>query len=292
MTRTKFSRFGTSHQTSWDWRAAGNFICGGAGSSLLAGSVAAAFPEAPDWRVLLAALLLIGAGLVFVWTEIGRTWRAFNVLFHPQTSWMTREAYVAALTGALVAGWAFTGIAPLAHAAGLAALLFLYCQARILKAARGIPAWREPAIVPLIVATGLVEGVSLLVLIATAQEVPSSALLAALTALAVLRFASWLRYRARMDASDMPPVTRRVLDSVSRGMLWVGTVAPLAAAGLTLAVPAIAPLAAVAALVAGAHFKLQLITRAAQVQGYALGNKLRRGHPLTMKPGAAEATAR
>ncbi len=38
------------------------------------------------------------------------------------------------------------------------ALVFVYCQGRMLQAARGIPAWREPLLVPLIVVTGLAEG--------------------------------------------------------------------------------------------------------------------------------------
>ncbi|MCK0509068.1 dimethyl sulfoxide reductase anchor subunit [Aromatoleum anaerobium] len=286
MKPTKFSRFGTSHQAIWDWRAAGNFICGGAGSSLLAVSTFAAFPGVADGRLLLLAVLLIGAGLAFVWTEIGRPWRAFNVLFHPQTSWMTREAYVAALIVALLAAGAATGVAFLSHIASLAALLFLYCQGRILKAARGIPTWREPAIVPLIVATGLVEGLSLLVLIVTMQGAAVPAMFAALILLVALRAAAWLRYRSRMNASDMPLSTRRVLQSSHLAVLGVGTAVPLVAAALALAVPMAAlagALAALAAAVAGWHFKLLLITRAAQVQGYALGNKLRRGHPFAAR---------
>ena len=38
------------------------------------------------------------------------------------------------------------------------ALAFIYCQARMLQAAKGIPAWREPLLVPLMVVTGLAEG--------------------------------------------------------------------------------------------------------------------------------------
>ena len=44
------------------------------------------------------------------------------------------------------------------------ALVFVYCQARILQAAKGIPAWREPLLVPLIVITGVTEGAGLFLL--------------------------------------------------------------------------------------------------------------------------------
>jgi hypothetical protein len=49
--------------------------------------------------------------------------------------------------------------------AGPAAAAFLYCQARILRAAMGIPAWRGPWVVPLIVVSGLAEGGALLWLV-------------------------------------------------------------------------------------------------------------------------------
>lgn len=287
MNPAKFARFGTAHQTSWDWRAAGNFICGGAGASLLALTVLVGYPAQADGWLLLASLLLIGGGLTFVWTEIGRPWRAFNVLFHPQTSWMTREAWVAALIVALAGAAAATGIATLSHAAGLAGLLFLYCQGRILRAARGIPAWRAPAVLPLIMSTGLVEGMSLLIVVETARQHVTTAMIASLLALVVLRAAVWGYYRGHLLASDAPPSTRRVLQGIHRVLLGAGTLLPLASCTLGLsasagstAATAATMVAAGAAGVAGWHLKLLLITRAAQVQGYALGNKLRRGHPL------------
>jgi len=283
MINEKFARFGTVHQTSWDGSAAGNFICGGAGAALLAIAVLTAWPAAPDWHLLVVALALIGAGLAFVWTEIGRPWRAFNVLFHPQTSWMTREAFVAGLIAVLVFATIATGMAATAYAAALAGLLFLYCQGRILRAAKGIPAWREPSIVRLIVSTGLVEGLALLILADLATGAARPNMPAALLLLAVLRFGAWWIYRARMLGSDAPRSTRTTLAVVHRALL-AGTALPVLACGAAIAVPGAASagsaVAALSALGAGWYFKYLLITRAAQVQGYALGNKLRRGHPL------------
>ena len=118
-------RFATVLQSHWDWRAAGNFVLGGAGSSLLAWSALAALGGAVLlWPVLLA-LALVGAGLGCVWLEIGRPWRALNVFRHPQRSWMTREGLVATLTFALGLGAAFASTpaaAALLPLAGLAAV--------------------------------------------------------------------------------------------------------------------------------------------------------------------------
>ena len=140
-------------QTNWDWRAAGNFMGGGAGAGLVVWSVLSGAHPA----LLVIGLALIGAGLLCVWAEIGRPLRALHVFFNPQTSWMTREGLVAMLL--MPVGLASAVLWPqLAPAAALLAVGFIYCQARILHMAKGIPAWREPRVVPLIVATGLVEG--------------------------------------------------------------------------------------------------------------------------------------
>ena len=82
-------------QRSWDSRAACNFIGGGSGTGLL---LAAALAFAAGWSYFIAgtlAIALIGFGLSMVWLEIGRPLRALNVFFHPQTSWMSREAMLA-----------------------------------------------------------------------------------------------------------------------------------------------------------------------------------------------------
>src|SRR5208282_142048 len=82
-------------QRSWDSRAACNFIGGGSGTGLL---LAAALAFAAGGSYFIAgslAIALIGFGLSMVWLEIGRPLRALNVFFHPQTSWMSREAILA-----------------------------------------------------------------------------------------------------------------------------------------------------------------------------------------------------
>ena len=82
-------------QHNWDWRAASNFIAGGAGGGLLLCAALAGLDAFATRAAILLALILIGSGLTCVWFEIGRPWRALNVYRHFATSWMTREAVVA-----------------------------------------------------------------------------------------------------------------------------------------------------------------------------------------------------
>ncbi len=148
-------------QTHWDWRAAANFMFGGTGSGLLALLAATAFGAPPEPILILLALGLVALGLNLVWLEIGRPWRFLHVIFNPQTSWMTRESIAALLVFAAGLPALLLASPELAVPTGLFALVFLYCQARILLQSKGVPLWREPRIVPVILATGLTEGCGL-----------------------------------------------------------------------------------------------------------------------------------
>lgn len=255
-------------QRHWDWRAAGNFMGGGIGSGLI---VATALAGGPAGLHGLGALL-VAAGLGSVWFEIGRPWRALNVILHPRRSWMSREALVAPALLAAAAAAAF-GVRGAAPAAALLALAFVACQGCILRAARGIPAWREPRIVPLIVATALAEGAGLW-LLATSLHTPAPPVLWVGFAAALLaRLMLWTAWRARIAAAA------RALTAIDRAghafkaatllplaIVVIVALAPLppAAAGLLQA------LAGGAALAGGLWFKFTLVTRAAFNQGFAL----------------------
>lgn len=231
-------------QRHWDARAAANFMLGGAGSGLI---VASAFID--HRYALLAGLALVGAGLGAVWLEIGRKLRALHVLFNPFTSWMTRESFAALVLFALGLGAFLTGKA--LAAAALAALAFLWCQARILRAAKGIPAWRSPDIVALIVTTGLAEGAGLALFFSSEDR------MLALFAFAVsARFLAWRRYRAALRNGALEPA--------GKALVWIGTGAALA---LLLVA---APLAGLAAAGAGLWLKFALVTRASFTQGFSL----------------------
>ena len=155
-------------QEFWDVRAAMNFILGGM-SSGLAVVVYALWALGLMADVLLAwffaaAALGMGIGLLFVFAEIGRKARFLYVLRRPQSSWMTRETYaVAVFYPAVVADLLWPS--PALHAVvAVAAAAFLVCQARILHAGKGIPAWRVDLVPWMIVAAGLYEGVALALL--------------------------------------------------------------------------------------------------------------------------------
>lgn len=241
-------------QRHWDARAAANFIFGGTGSGLL---VAAALTGIFQDTLMLAALVLIAAGLGAVWLEIGRKLRAVHVFFNPFTSWMTRESFAAALLFALGLAYLVFHEKALFQAAAIAAAGFLYCQARILRAAKGIPAWRAAEVVPLIVSTGLAEGTGLGLCFSPTKEMLALFILAL-----AARVIAWRRYRnaVKSDALERP----------GAGLLWVGSSAPLLLLLFAQSFFWVAPLAGLAALAAGWWLKLALVTRASVNQGFSL----------------------
>lgn len=256
-----------ARQANWDWRAAGNFIGGGAGGGLVIASALSGI-EGPALSMLMAAGgALVGAGLTCVWLEIGRPLRALNVFRNPRTSWMSREAIAASVLMLAVACVMFD-VAAIAPFAAACALVFVYCQARMIQAARGIGAWREPRVVPLVVLTALAEGTGLLVttgLVAGAWHV-------ALVVAVLARFVAWMAYR-RAIATTVAPQALASLDHAGRVLLVAGTLLPIALVFWASAA------AGLLAAVAGSYFKFTLVTRAGFNQGFALAHLPVRGVP-------------
>ncbi|HEY0824059.1 MAG TPA: DmsC/YnfH family molybdoenzyme membrane anchor subunit [Ramlibacter sp.] len=273
-------------QPHWDWRAAANFVCGGAGAGLVfvAGACVPGRPEAP-WLLALG-LGLVALGLFAVWLELGRPLRAANVLLHLKRSWMSREALVAVLLFGL--GTATLLQLPWAALpAALAALAFLYCQGRILRGAKAIPAWREPLTLPLLAATGLAEGVGLFWLLG-AWSGPPAWLAVPLAGLPLLRWILWRGWRRRLQASPAAQPALRALENEGQWLQSFGTAVPVMLAlaggsGLAPAAMGAALLATAGALVAltGGAFKFGLITRAGYHHGIVLPRMPVRGVPRT-----------
>jgi phenylacetyl-CoA:acceptor oxidoreductase subunit 2 len=264
-------------QQNWDLRAALNFICGGMGGGLLFWAGLAALGGGEFRPLLLLGLALVGIGLTSVWFEIGRPWRALNVFRHAKSSWMTREAMVAMLLFAL-------GLAALARPApalflltGLVGGFFVYSQGRILRANKGIPAWRHPACLPLLVATGLAEGAGLLTIAALVLPglAPAVYVLALLLA---VRFFAWRRYLAAQRLSA-PQGALAAFAAIEGRFVSIGHLAPavLAVAATTAGLPVLAAVAGLLVVGAGAWFKYTLICRAAYSQGFALPRMPSRG---------------
>jgi phenylacetyl-CoA:acceptor oxidoreductase 26-kDa subunit len=262
-------------QRHWDARAAANFMAGGCGSGLM---VFAALAGAPGW-VFAVGAVLVALGLLSVAFEIGRPLRALNVFRHPQRSWMSREAMLAPLLlAAALAAWA--GVPGAAALAAALALAFVYCQGRMLRASKGIPAWREPAIVPLLVATALAEGGGLWLLLRGAAGGAAWPLWVLFGLALAARLALWSRWRRRLKAAP------RALQQVDRAgrVFAVGTLLPLVLALAALLMPAtplldtlLPPFAGVLALAGGLWFKFTLVTRAAFNQGFSLAQLPVRG---------------
>ena len=265
-------------QTSWDWRAAGNFIGGGAGAGLLLITALFAAPDATKPAalpgLLLVGLALVGLGLLCVWLEIGRPLRALHVFFNPRSSWMSREGFVALFlfpAGLL----AMLGLEGWIWGTALLALMFLYCQSRMLPAARGVPAWRPKPVIPLVFITGLSEGCAVFVMLGLFHGKVTSAVLLLLALLVLARITIWMLYRRAVDA-DLAPRARAALNHAGRWLLIAGTIAPLvllcaSAWGFGGTVQALLnAFAGASAVFAGAYMKYTLVTRASFNQGFAL----------------------
>jgi phenylacetyl-CoA:acceptor oxidoreductase subunit 2 len=274
--------FNPWQQQHWDARAAGNFIGGGAGSSLI---VFAALTDGGMVAYLCGALL-VALGLVSVLLEIGRPLRSANVVVNPRTSWMSREALVAplVLASALAAAW---GLAGASVVAALAGLTYLYCQARMLQACKGIPAWREPRLVPLMMATGLAEGGGAALLLAAATGRASLTLWALALFALLARLVLWQHWREAISSAIAPLAAKAIDDAGYRfkaasllpfalALLAFGAL-PVGALGLVLQA-----LAGALALAGGCWFKFTLITRGGFNQGFAIVRLpvrgVRRGH--------------
>ena len=266
-------------QTHWDARAAGNFISGGAGAGLIAfGAISGADRATLTWLVA-GGLVLVGLGLTCVWFEIGRPLRALNVFLNPRTSWMSREAFTATLlfpVGVAVA----IGVPGAQWAAAALALNFVYCQGRMLQAAKGIPAWREGLVTPLIVMTGLTEGAGLFLFASALHGVGTLLLPAIFGALVIGRIVLWHAYRRKLPAAAEATAA---LDATGRVLQIAGTLLPLsllvliAFGGLDGTMVAAAAMAGLVAAAAGAHLKFTLVTRAGFNQGFAIAHLPVRG---------------
>ena len=273
------------HQSNWDLRAAGNFVFGGAGTGLvIIAGIGHAFGAAYVLPALIG-LALVGAGLLCVWAEIGRPLRAMNVYRHAKTSWMTREAMVAPFLFAAGLGAAWTGSEALVWAAAALALVYLTCQAQMIKASRGIPAWRSPRIVHLAMLTGLCEGASLAILVAaaTADHAYLKWLEALLLALVLARGLAWYAYRSGLQHEGAPTKALAALSRIELPFAMIGNWAPLVLLFIALASSStrvifwLGVLSGLAALGSGWLFKVVLITRAAYNQGFALPRTAVRG---------------
>jgi len=262
---------GAVRQTVWDWRAAGNFAGGGTGSGLAVCTAAiAAFVQPPAGQLasLVAAIAILG-GLLLVAHEMGRPLRFFRVVFHPEKSWMTREALVAPLLLAALFAAAASGRRELMIVAGVLGMFLLFVQTQMLAAARGIPAWSQPLIVPLLILSGLVEGAGLFLLISL---IGSSPVAFYTLLLSIVRWRYWGTYVAEVRRENWR--AGAALQSFDVPFKIWGTAFPVLLLVLGFVVPALAPsldaLAGIAAVATGWELKRRIVTRAGFTHGFAI----------------------
>ncbi len=273
-------------QRFWDTRAACNFIGGGTGAGLLLFAAVGATAGMPYFLPGLVGLAFVGLGLMMVWFEIGRPWRAINVFLRPQTSWMSRESLAAVLLfliGAVALASAWPGVrlpwamsSPVAPAllTALAGLGFLSCQLGMLYAVRGIPAWRERMVMPLLGLTGLAEGLGLYLIFTVLLGRVLPSMLSIALGLIIARALAWHIYLMALDRSHAPQLTVVAFERIRKVFLLLGHVLPAALIGAASLWPAqagpLVVLAGAGVTLAGWSFKLVLITRAACTRGVSL----------------------
>jgi len=281
--RQVIDRVPPRRQTEWDIRGALNFILGGAGAGLLTATAFAA-PLPGDPRPLEAlGLALVAGGLLAVFAKIGRPLRAMHVL-RSASSWMTREAMIATVLFACGAVAILLDRSVAVFGCGVLGFVYIIAQAQILRANKGIPAWRRWSCVALMVVTALTEGFGILCVAALAW--PSLRLFAwPLVGLIVLRLVVWRRYRADLRQTGAPIETLKVLDAFESRFIPVGHGAAViaAAAGLLAGQPALVAVGGGIAALAGALLKYTLVCGAACKQGFALPHSPSRGRG---RPGA------
>ena len=275
-------------QTFWDWRAAMNWCFGGlAGGTIFAAWVASWVgligpAQLPKLYLLGAGLMAIGLACVFL--KIGRQERFWRAFARPNTSWMSRELYiVVVLFGALAAElvWPHPIIETLI---AFAAIGFVYCQAQILHAAKGIPAWRAPFIPTMILASGLFEGVGMMALLTglAPSMVKASVMIAgAGIALTIVNAALFHGYRSTARQEGIPPLARHALDELAPVVHSAGHALPALLFFVALVAPidpaTLLPLAGFSVLVGGFWWKFVVVTRASFQQGFALPKAPQRG---------------
>ncbi len=174
----------------------------------------------------------------------------------------------------------------------------------MLTSNKGIPAWRHPRCLPVMMSTGLTEGAGILAMwLAFSRATFSPTLSAALAVLLLARMICWWAYLGGLRADGAPQVTLDVLRwvhvpfvAIGHGVpaaliltAWAATRGDAGAIGATASSARV--MMAVAGLLAvgsGWALKYTIVRRAAYTQGFALQHlpvRNRRTADLGTKPG-------
>jgi DMSO reductase anchor subunit len=268
MIRTAVDVIPAAPQTVWRTPAVANFALGGLGAGFyVAAAVAVRLQSAPVLTI--AAWLgpaLVLAGFAAVATEAGRPLRGHRVLARLRTSWMSRELALGGLFAVLAALEFVTPHAGLRALTVAVALALAAAQGAIVRSARGVAAW-DVAIMPIVfLASALVSGLGLLLLVDAASgaaAAPECVVAVAITLPPALMV--WLGYLTYSDERAFVEATRLLREGrPCIALAGVGYFVPWCAAMLALALPmpvAVAVLAG-ALMVAGQLYTKWLLIRA------------------------------
>lgn len=265
-------------QRVWGVPAVLNFALGGLGAGFYVAAVLAARLQASP-TVAVAAWLgpaLVLAGFAAVATEAGRPLRGARVLARVRTSWMSRELVLGGVfAAAALAEWLVPGPGPRATAT-VAALALVVAQGCILRRATAVPAW-DVAVLPLLfVASALVSGAGL-VLVAEAVDGGDTGggVLTGALAVLVLGFVAWLTYVTWSDDPGFARPTAPLRGGPGAVLGIGGYLLPALAIALALALPPLAPAAALGGvlMIAGQVWtKWLLILSVATLRPVTLGS--------------------
>jgi anaerobic dimethyl sulfoxide reductase subunit C (anchor subunit) len=239
-------------QRVWGIPAVANFALGGIGAGFyVAAALAARLDRSP--ALALAAWLgpaLVLAGFAAVAGEAGRPLRGPRVLARVATSWMSRELVLGGLFAALALGELLWPAAALRAGAVAAALALAAAQGVLVQRARAVAAWDVPVMPLLFVGSALVSGAGLLLVVEAVLGRPAGgALLGGSLTVLLLALVVWLTYVTWTPEAPFATATRRLREGgLPVALVAVAYAVPWVLGALALALPALAPAAALAGL--------------------------------------------
>jgi DMSO reductase anchor subunit len=260
-----------TRQQVWRAPAVCNFTLGGLGAGFYAAAaVAAGFGASAG--VALAAWLgpaLVLAGFVAVAAEAGRPLRGPRVLTRVRTSWMSRELVLGGAFAALaLAEWLAPSPAQRALTTA-AAMAVVAAQGFLVRRGRAVAAWDAPVMPVLFVASALVSGAGLLLVLEPFIGDGGAHAVAGALVLVPLAFVGWLTYITWSSEAAFERATRPLRETPGTALGVVGYVLPWSLLALAVSLPplaAAAPLAGALMVAGQAWSKWLLILTVAELR--------------------------
>lgn len=261
-------------QRVWRLPAVLNFALGGLGAGFYA-AAAVTGGVALGIAAWLGPILVL-AGFAAVAVEAGRPLRGPRVVARVRTSWMSREALLGGAFAALAAVDILAPDPALRALAAAAALAYVLAQGRILSAAHGVTAWSVGVMPVVFLASAVVSGLGLVLVVdVLGGRPPGGGLLGATLLTLVLALVVWLVYLTWDQGAGFARAVRALADgSGAVAIVGGGYVAPFAlvAVALALDVPGLALVAGGLMVLGQALVKWLLIVVASELRPITLGN--------------------